>query len=120
MQSFHSNYSKFAEHLTICYRSIVLYLCIVLTKSPIEALLVKVAPSTMQEKACKSFVIALLAGESPRSKSLRFFLWGLVKDKVSVPPPPQDSQEMKQRITNVLNALTRDLLHECGRNLTTA
>ncbi|GBO16939.1 hypothetical protein AVEN_122212-1 [Araneus ventricosus] len=35
------------------------------------------------------------------------FFWGLVKDKVFVPSLPQDLQELKQSITNVLNALTR-------------
>ncbi|GBM96483.1 hypothetical protein AVEN_13961-1 [Araneus ventricosus] len=39
-----------------------------------------------------------------------FFLWGFVKDKVFVLPLPQELQELKQWINNVLNALTGDLL----------
>ncbi|GBN31812.1 hypothetical protein AVEN_235936-1 [Araneus ventricosus] len=35
-----------------------------------------------------------------------FFLWDFLKDKVFVLPLPQDFQELKQRTTNVLNALT--------------
>ncbi|GBN30129.1 hypothetical protein AVEN_270072-2-1, partial [Araneus ventricosus] len=48
--------------------------------------------------------------KSPDLTPCDFFLWGFVKDKAFMPPLPQDLQELKQRITNVLNALTRDLL----------
>ncbi|GBN90015.1 hypothetical protein AVEN_91742-1 [Araneus ventricosus] len=75
------------------------------------------ALSAMQEKAYKCFVIALLASEIPRSNSMQFFLWGFVKDKMFVPRLPQDLQELKQRITNVLNALTGDLLSRVWQEL---
>ncbi|GFS89326.1 DUF4817 domain-containing protein [Trichonephila clavipes] len=46
---------------------------------------------------------------SPRSPDLTpcdFFLWGFVKDKVFVRPVPQDLEELKQRMTAVLNSIT--------------
>ncbi|GBM91324.1 hypothetical protein AVEN_188614-1 [Araneus ventricosus] len=46
-----------------------------------------------------------------------FFLWGFVKDNEFVPPLPQNLQELKQRITNVLNALTWDLLSRMWQEL---
>ncbi|GBL86540.1 hypothetical protein AVEN_194798-1 [Araneus ventricosus] len=46
-----------------------------------------------------------------------FFLWDILKDKVFVPPLPQDLQELKQRITNVLNTLTWDILSQVWQEL---
>ncbi|GBM63879.1 hypothetical protein AVEN_48579-1 [Araneus ventricosus] len=46
-----------------------------------------------------------------------FFLWGFVKDKRFVPLLPQGLQELKQRITNVFNALTGDLLSPVWQEL---
>ncbi|GFV22283.1 uncharacterized protein TNCV_3923431 [Trichonephila clavipes] len=48
--------------------------------------------------------------KSPDLTPCDFFLWGFVKDKVFVRPLPQDLEELKQRITAVLNSITRDML----------
>lgn len=56
----------------------------------------------------------------PRSPDLTpcdFFLWGFVKDKVFVPPFPQDLQQLKQRITEVLESLTKDILSRVWQEL---
>ncbi|GBN72867.1 hypothetical protein AVEN_113103-1 [Araneus ventricosus] len=54
---------------------------------------------------------------SPDLTPCDFFLWCFVKDKVFEPPLPEDSQELKQRITNVLNALTGNLLSRVWQEL---
>jgi hypothetical protein len=38
---------------------------------------------------------------SPDATPCNFFLWGYVKDQVSVPPLPASIQELKVRITTV-------------------
>ncbi|GBN23727.1 Mitochondrial ribonuclease P catalytic subunit [Araneus ventricosus] len=85
------------------------------------------APSTMQEKAynalenAKTFSASVVQrhfhARSPDLTPCDFFLWCFVKDKVFVPPLPQDLQELKQRIANVLNALTGDLLSRVWQEL---
>jgi hypothetical protein len=39
-----------------------------------------------------------------------FFLWGYVKDAVFVPPLPTDIDDLKQRITEAVAAVTCDML----------
>lgn len=49
----------------------------------------------------------------PRSPDLTpcdFFLWGYVKDRVFVPPLPVDIDDLKQRITNALATVNREML----------
>ncbi|GFX86738.1 DUF4817 domain-containing protein [Trichonephila clavipes] len=56
----------------------------------------------------------------PRSPDLTpcdFFLWGFVKDKVFVRQLPQDLEELKQRITAVLNSITGDMLSRVSQEL---
>ncbi|GFT09837.1 uncharacterized protein TNCV_416221 [Trichonephila clavipes] len=56
----------------------------------------------------------------PRSPDLTpfdFFLWGFVKDKVLVRPLPQDLEELKKRITAVLNSITGDMLSRVCQEL---
>ncbi|GBM99746.1 hypothetical protein AVEN_102671-1 [Araneus ventricosus] len=75
---------------------------------------------TMQEKAycvlefAKTSSVSVVHrhfhARAPDLTPCDFFLWGFVKDKVFVLPLPHNLQELKQRITNVLNALTGDLL----------
>jgi hypothetical protein len=50
----------------------------------------------------------------PRSPDLtpcNFFLWGFVKDSVYVPPLPTPIQELVDRITHAVQAITADRLH---------
>ncbi|GBM07848.1 hypothetical protein AVEN_96473-1 [Araneus ventricosus] len=76
-------------------------------------------PSTMQEKAycvlefAKTSSVSVVQDLTPCD----IFLWGFVKDKVFAPPLPQDLQELEQRITNVLNALTWDRLSRVWQEL---
>ncbi|PSN43644.1 hypothetical protein C0J52_16671 [Blattella germanica] len=49
----------------------------------------------------------------PRSPDLTpcdFFLWGFVKDKVYVPPLPQNLEELKNRIHTAIRSVTMDML----------
>ncbi|PSN45669.1 hypothetical protein C0J52_22361 [Blattella germanica] len=49
----------------------------------------------------------------PRSPDLTpcdFFLWGFVKDKVYVPPLPQNIEELKNRIHTAIRSVTMDML----------
>jgi hypothetical protein len=51
----------------------------------------------------------------PRSPDLTpcdFFLWGYIKDKVSVPPLPRSLPELRQRFTTAIASITRDTLHK--------
>ena len=50
----------------------------------------------------------------PRSPNLTpcdLFLWGFVKDSVYVPPLPMSLNELRDRITRVLQTITADTLH---------
>ncbi|KAJ6662427.1 hypothetical protein lerEdw1_011840 [Lerista edwardsae] len=56
----------------------------------------------------------------PRSPDLTpcdFFLWGYVKDKVFVPPLPQDLRQLKQWISDVLDSITPDMLAKVWQEL---
>jgi hypothetical protein len=49
----------------------------------------------------------------PRSPDLTpcdFFFWGYVKDKVFVPPLPQDLQQLTQRIRDAVDSIDQDML----------
>jgi hypothetical protein len=48
---------------------------------------------------------------SPDLTPCGFFLWGLVKDSVYVPPLPTAIQELPDQITHALQAITADILH---------
>jgi hypothetical protein len=45
------------------------------------------------------------------SAACDFFLWGFVKDSVYIPPLPTSIQEIRDRITHALQAITADMLH---------
>jgi hypothetical protein len=50
----------------------------------------------------------------PRSPDLTpcdFFLWGVVKDSVHVPPLPVSLRELRDRLTHALQTITADMLH---------
>ena len=42
--------------------------------------------------------------------SCDFFLWGYVKERVYVPPLPDDLDELTNRITAAVNSVTEDTL----------
>jgi hypothetical protein len=48
---------------------------------------------------------------SPDLTSYDFLLWGFVKGSVYVPPLPTPIQELRDRITHALQAITADMLH---------
>ncbi|PNF18241.1 hypothetical protein B7P43_G16516 [Cryptotermes secundus] len=62
-----------------------------------------------QESGC------LCKGKSPgrprvSEEQMDFFLWGYVKDHVYVPPLPTNLNDLKNRITTVINSVHRDIL----------
>jgi hypothetical protein len=46
-----------------------------------------------------------------------FFFWGYVKDKVFVPPLPQDLQQLRQQIRDVVDSIDQDLLARVWQEL---
>ena len=52
---------------------------------------------------------------SPKSPDLKpsdFFLWGLVRDAVYVPPPLKNLNDLRNRITAAVNSVTQDIRHQ--------
>jgi len=50
----------------------------------------------------------------PRSPDLTpcdFFLWGLVKDSIYIPPLPMSLKELRDWIKHALQTITADMLH---------
>jgi len=47
---------------------------------------------------------------SPDATPCDFFLWGYVKDKVYVPPPPTSIPELKVQIRTAMETITADML----------
>jgi hypothetical protein len=48
---------------------------------------------------------------SPDLTSCDFFIWEFVTDNIYVPPLPTPIQELRDRITYTLQAITVDMLH---------
>ena len=53
---------------------------------------------------------SVLAPEISWSHTLRFFLWGLVKEAVYVPSLPTSLDDLKKRTTTAVNSVTQDIL----------
>jgi hypothetical protein len=56
----------------------------------------------------------------PRSPDLTpcdFFFWGYVKDKLFVPPLPQDLQQLRQRIRDAVDSIDQDMLARVWQEL---
>jgi hypothetical protein len=56
----------------------------------------------------------------PRSPDLTpcdFFFWGYVKDKVFVPPLPQDLQQLRQWIRDAVDSVDQDMLARVWQEL---
>jgi hypothetical protein len=51
-----------------------------------------------------------LASQVARPHTVRFFLWGYVKDVVDVPPLPNYLQELRQCIIAAVATINRDML----------
>jgi hypothetical protein len=54
---------------------------------------------------------------SPDLAPCDFFFWGYVKDKVFVPPLPQDLQQLRQRIRDTVDSIDQDMLARAWQEL---
>ncbi|GBM24765.1 hypothetical protein AVEN_245025-1 [Araneus ventricosus] len=61
--------------------------------------------------------LLLLVTEISGLDTLRYFLWGYVKDRVYVPPMPKTIEELKVRICNALASVTEQMLQNAWREM---
>ncbi|GBN16083.1 hypothetical protein AVEN_80415-1 [Araneus ventricosus] len=61
--------------------------------------------------------LLLLATEISGLDTLRFFLWGCVKDRVYVPPMPKTIEKLKVRICNALVSVTEQMFQNVWREM---
>ncbi|GBN39214.1 hypothetical protein AVEN_24069-1 [Araneus ventricosus] len=61
--------------------------------------------------------LLLLVTEISGLDTLRYFLWGYVKDRVYVPPMPKTIEELKVRICNALASVTEQMLQNVWREM---
>ncbi|GBM10426.1 hypothetical protein AVEN_263342-1 [Araneus ventricosus] len=61
--------------------------------------------------------LQLLATEISGLDTLRFFLWGYVKDRVYVPLMPKTIEELKVRVCNALSSVTEQMLQNVWREM---
>jgi len=54
---------------------------------------------------------------SPDASQCDFFLWGYVKDQVSIPPLPASFPELKVRIRTAIETITADILQTVWNEL---
>jgi hypothetical protein len=77
-----------------------------------RVLLNRVPPQRWTERAANGDNNLLLGHPVRRiSHHAIYFLWGFVKDSVYGPPLPKPIQELHDRVTHALQAITADRLH---------